>query len=119
MFNKNNIKGKININELNYKDFENVAGVWYKYDKKEKIVLDVMLTKNIKKEYQQILKRLKNPTTKKYIELSKNENIEFYFYKPIKSWEEGLKLELELAVKTKAKYWSPAPGWQLKKINEI
>ena len=108
------------IDNKNAFDFNNIAGVWCKYDIERNIVLDVMLTLNIYKEYNKIMKRLENPTSKKYIEFNKiSENIKFFFVSDIKNWNDGLIKELDFALETKAEHWSPAPGFQTKLYNEL
>ena len=108
----------VEIDSNNYNNF-NFPGVWYKYDSKENKVLDVMITMNISKEYKQVIKNLKTPKTNKYEELSKKvEFIEFYYYKSFDTWEKGLEIELDLALETEAKYWRPAPGYQMKIFKE-
>lgn len=116
--NKRYETNKTKIDDINYKDF-NFHGVWYKYESKENKVLDVMITMNISKEYKQVIKNLKTPKTNKYEEMSKKvEFIEFYYYKSFDTWEKGLEIELDLALETEARYWRPAPGYQMKIFKE-
>lgn len=97
------------IENLNDYDF---CGIWYKYDPENRIVLDVCLTINIKEEIKYHFKQLKLKNINKYLEMSKLNNIEFYYLESFNSWEEGLIKEMNFALKTKAKYWKPAPGLQ-------
>ena len=78
-----------------------------------------MITNNISKEYLKVMKNLNNPITEKYIKMSENiQVIEFYYYKSFNTWREGLEIEMDLAIDTNAKCWSPAPGYQIKKYKE-
>lgn len=107
------------IEEKDFLNFKEVAGIWYKVDKKNNIVLDVCLTTDIYEEIKYHQKQIKNPTKQKYIEMSRiSEDIEFYFLKEIKDWETGLDEELNFALETDAKYWSPSPFYQTKKYSK-
>lgn len=116
--NKFEIENFQEITKENCIDFNNLSGVWFKYDPENNIVLDVCLTKNILKEYNWGIEALKNPPNKKYKELSKLNNIQYFYLCSIDSWQDGLEKELNFAIKTNAKYWKPSPGYQAKKIKE-
>lgn len=101
---------------VDYLDFKGVPGIWYKYDELNKVVLDVCLTYDIYSEILYHNNQMKNPLKQKFIEMSKiKENIKFYFYSSFDTWEDGLNKEYEFAMKTQAKFWSPAPGIQIKR----
>lgn len=100
---------------LDYKKFNKISGIWYKYDPVSNIVLDVCLTNDIYKEIVYHNYQILSPTKQKYKEISKLSKIDFYYLCNIESWEDGLIKEKIFALKTKAKFWSPAPGIQNKK----
>lgn len=69
--------------------------------------------------YRDDVRSLINPFNEKYKNMSKiKENIKYYILSGIDSWEDGLRKEFDFAVKTNAKYWSPAPGPQVKWFKE-
>lgn len=107
----------VEINNDNITDFD-YKGIWVKTDA-NRVVLDVMWTTNIKKEYNWIQQALKYNTSFKYQELRKYPIIKYYY---ISSWdteEEGLMIELYIAKKYNAKYWNAAPGFQTKMLKSI
>lgn len=118
-FSLKNMDKYTEINSKNLAKFKNLAGVWCKYDVKNNIVLDVMLTLNIYKEYNRMAKELKETKCEKYLEFDEiSENIAFFFISHIKDWNDGLIKELDFALETNAKYWKPSSGLQTKLYNE-
>lgn len=125
--NKNNkniinidIKPFTEITESNQKDFKDIKGIWFKttiIDNKIQ-VLDVCLTTNIYKEIQYHFAEIENPSKYKFEQMKKFKNIQFYYLSDFENWNDGLIKEFEFAMKTKALYWSPAPGIQVKMYKE-
>jgi hypothetical protein len=107
------------INESNINDFDKIPGIWYEYDIKNNIVLDVCLTTNIKREYNKFISKMHTATKGKYARIKKLGNVvECRFLSTIDSWNDGLKKEYLFATKVNALYWNPAPGDQTKWVKE-
>lgn len=115
---KLNISNFTKITKENLDDF-NVYGVWFKVDRDTGEVLDVCLTKNIYKEYKYHFSAIENKINYKYSELSKYKIDCYFLTNDFNTWEEGLDIEMNFALKTNAKYWNPAPGPQISKISKL
>ena len=103
-------EGNVRITAANAKDFH-FPGIWAKVDRITDEVLDVMITANIAKEYGKVKYRMRYSKATKYFYLRQHK-VKYIFIEPIKSWSDGLRREMEYAIDTGAKYWSPAPGEQ-------
>lgn len=105
------------ITHDNVDEFQ-IHGVWFCTDSKGR-VLDVHQCMNVMIEYINFWKKVKNPTTDKYKSLSEiKDEIKCYFISSV-NLKSRFEIELAFAVKTKAKYWNPAPGYQVKLLNKI
>lgn len=105
------------INDNNFMSFD-YPGLWCKIDAKTNQVLDVCLTQNISTEYRFHKNKILNPHNSKYRKLKKY-NIKCLFIKRLNFWRDGLIDEMKFALYFKAKYWSPAPGKQMKLSSKV
>ena len=99
----------IDINSINISDFDKKTIIWIKCLKDK--VLDVMLTKNIIKEYRRIKNNLDNPKNTAYKNMSKyKEDIKFFICITDIDWDVGVVAEEIIAHHFEAKYWNAAPN---------
>lgn len=116
---KNFYKKSNIITQENYMSF-NYKGIWFKYNKETKQVIDVLITTNVSREYKQSIRRQKYSKRYKFSEMRKLdlENIECYYLCSFGDWEHGLDIEYNFAKYTNAILWSPCKGYQLDRYNK-
>ena len=116
----------IEINENNIEQYIGKPGVWYRIDTETNEVLQVSETMNIFKEWiavQDIINRIICGTYNyhcSYVQMSKDgidlSKTKTFIIDICEDRKRRFDIEASFAIENDAKYWKPAPGYQIKMI---